>query len=78
MIQTHDLLTNLQLFNPVEIKPEMVGMYSGEFSMSYRCVLSPSSAYIPACLSLHTSNPRYHLRCCMWHGLTHRVFSPLS
>ena len=27
-----------QLFNPVEIKPEMVGMYSGEFSMSYRYV----------------------------------------
>jgi ribosomal protein S19 len=25
-----------QLFNPVEIKPEMVGMYTGEFSMSYR------------------------------------------
>jgi hypothetical protein len=25
-----------QTFNPVEIKPEMVGMYTAEFSMSYR------------------------------------------
>jgi len=30
---------NGKLFNPVEIKPEMVGMYTGEFSMSYRYVL---------------------------------------
>ena len=29
---------NGKLFNPVEIKPEMVGMYTGEFSMSYRYV----------------------------------------
>lgn len=37
-----------QLFNPVEIKPEMVGMYSGEFSMSYRCV-PYTHTYIPPC-----------------------------
>lgn len=30
---------NGKLFNPIEIKPEMVGMYTGEFSMSYRWVL---------------------------------------
>lgn len=41
--------TPTQLFNPVEIKPEMVGMYSGEFSMSYRYVPDPSPSHILCC-----------------------------
>ncbi len=38
MIHSNVAVYNGKVFNIVEIKPEMVGLYLGEFSISYRPV----------------------------------------